>query len=97
MSTVIVAFDPDEDCVDPLDRHKTGRRHVEVIGDDQDCLVIWRTRVGDPDKAEDEDNHEDIHVVGFGTYESITLAQAHAALAEAMDTANTGDEPYQHT
>lgn len=96
MATVIIAFDQDEDCVDPLDAHKAPRRHVEVIPDGADVLVIWRTKVGDPDKADDEDNHEDIHVVGMGVYESITLAQAHAALAEAIDTAEDGDEPYRH-
>lgn len=98
MAYIVVVFEPDEDCTDPGDKHHHGRRHAEWIPEDADALLIWRTREGDPDAPEDESNHEDIHVVGFGIYENVTLEAAHNALAEALalPEAGDGDEPYSH-
>lgn len=78
MSQVLIVYEPDDSCVDPLDEHGDGRRHVELIPDDADCVVIWRKVQGDPDGA----GHVDTHIYGMGTFANVTIEEVMAALAE---------------
>lgn len=76
MSKVILLYEPDEDCVDPLDEHKTPRRHYDEAG--EDAIVIWFQPHGDPDGEGGEVGH----IVGFGRFENVTIDQT----IEAIET-----------
>lgn len=66
---VAILFEPDEDCIDPRDTHKRPRTHYELL--EGDVLVLWRDQTN-VDRAEGTD---DIHFVGDGVFENVTLKQ----------------------
>ena len=63
MVMVSLIYAPDEDLgPDPHDPQARPRRVAEVLGDNDDVLVIWRTY----------DDHRCLtHVVGQGVYENV--------------------------
>lgn len=68
---VLLLYEPQEDCVDPLDQHHTPRSHYDLIPENADCLLLWRQPIGD----QDADGHLDVHVFGQGVMESITTEE----------------------
>ena len=74
MSQVIIAFDPDPDCTDPLDTAHLPRRHAEVLTGD--VIVIWRETIGDPDG----NGRQRTHLWGSGIFENVTGKEARRAL-----------------
>lgn len=81
---VAILYGPQEDCIDPKDRHKAPRRHFDLIPEDADVAVIWRTPFGDPDG----EGGFDTHIAAQGVFEGVTLDQlgfAEAVLAGQVD------------
>lgn len=85
MTQVLIVYGPDASCVDPEDHDSDGRRHVDVVPDGSDCIIIWRKPVGDLDA----DGHVDTHIFGMGTFENVTIDEAREALVAMGDL--TGD------
>ena len=80
---IIVLWEPDDECRDPLDKHGTPRRHYDEITGD--AILMWLTDHGDPDGPEDDDNHQDIHVAGMGRFENVTIDLANEAMGVLTD------------
>lgn len=76
---VAIVFDPLPDIgPDPNDEHQSPRRLGEFVGDNSDCLVIYR-EWGD----QFEDGYR-THILAQGIYENIPDDQWEAVLAELM-------------
>ena len=73
---VLVLYEPDEECLDPLDDAKKGRRHVDTIEDD--VLVVWRETHGDPDG----DGHDAWHIAAMGIFQNVTPDEVKAAIEQ---------------
>lgn len=83
MVKIAVLYDPDESCVDPKDEHAQPRRHFDLV--EGDAILMWVVPHGDLDGPEGADNHQDIHVVGTGRFENVTIALANEAMGVLTD------------
>jgi hypothetical protein len=79
VSHVILLYEPDEDCVDPLDPQRSPRRHYDVVSDD--AIVVWFQPHGDPDGEGGEVGH----IIGFGRFENVTNEQVREAINTMLD------------
>lgn len=74
---VVILYEGDPECVDPLDSHHEPRKHFEEV--DGDVIVLWRTQT-DVDSPE---GHDDLHFVGQGIFGNVTIKQARQILRKA--------------
>jgi hypothetical protein len=70
VTRVVILWEPDDSCVDPLDSDANPRRHYDDAG--LDFFLVWRQQVD----ADEPDGHDDIHVAAGGIFEHISLKQA---------------------
>lgn len=67
---VLVLYDGDEDCIDPLDKARQPRKHYDEIPREADVLVIYRDVVGNPDTNEGWPRW---HMTGQGVFEHVRM------------------------
>lgn len=75
---IIVLFDADDNCVDPLDEAATPRRHYDEVVSGGDSLVMWR-EYGDHFKGGMR-----THFVGSGVFENVQVKQLDKALRKLL-------------